>query len=62
AVLGLCPQNCSCDNDYQLAVNCYNVKLRYLPPLLHPGTQSLTLSKCQIEQLDPDVMELYPGY
>ncbi|VDM98851.1 unnamed protein product, partial [Onchocerca ochengi] len=61
AVLGLCPQNCSCDNDYQLAVNCYNVKLRYLPPLLHPGTQSLRLSKCQIEQLDPDVMELYPG-
>ncbi|KAM3724332.1 Insulin-like growth factor-binding protein complex acid labile subunit [Dirofilaria immitis] len=59
-ILTLCPQNCSCDNEYQLAVNCNNVKLRYLPSLLHPGTQFLRLSKCQIEQLDPDVMELYP--
>uniref|UniRef100_A0A915Q0Q8 LRRNT domain-containing protein n=1 Tax=Setaria digitata TaxID=48799 RepID=A0A915Q0Q8_9BILA len=58
---GICPQNCSCDNEYQLAVNCDDVKLRYLPPLLHPGTQFLRLSKCQIEQLDLDVMELYPG-
>uniref|UniRef100_A0A1I7V8D7 Leucine Rich Repeat family protein n=1 Tax=Loa loa TaxID=7209 RepID=A0A1I7V8D7_LOALO len=60
SILGLCPQNCTCDNEYQLAANCNNVKLRYLPSLLHPGIQSLRLSKCQIEQLDVDIMELYP--
>lgn len=61
SVFGLCPLNCSCDNEYQLSVNCNYVKLQYLPSLLHPGTQSLRLFKCQIEQLDSDIMELYPS-
>uniref|UniRef100_A0A914RW73 LRRNT domain-containing protein n=1 Tax=Parascaris equorum TaxID=6256 RepID=A0A914RW73_PAREQ len=58
----MCPSGCTCTTDERHIVRCDDVPLGDMPSLLDPRTKTLSMSNCSLSRLDPDVMELYPGF